>query len=512
MSFSKFTKNELDNISFFNIKNSEEYHTLNNLLFLSKKIGLNDRDVLLESLKVACEKKDAYKTSNDYYHLLFSVALDKSRSKDIIKKSYPTGSGDRVIYLYDKEYDVKKWSDIVRVIYNTYYESKDANSFDTIVDSISKKMIEDKEELFNFKKWLKYYNEGNDQKYSSNRDLHMKKISSFYLPLTVDTYSSESNPYQSGVDLEDSFRKSVDEAKDSFEMKLSYKDWKKKFNTAWRRIDKILKESEDYIDPDKYEQISEIMHRLDVQIGKIRFKSTASDISFVASDSLKKVGFNEGANILKKFAQEVAAPPEDAPAPEMQPPGQAAQPAPTQTMPQGDQPARTPEDLSEERRVRTRQNEAVGEEVLKNIAPSPGPHPNEYDKLIPQNISIDDASSKLEQIAAMLSDRRVIRYLAEFDIMLDKLSVASMFPELAEAQSKLIDSYSYALVRVTKMLGMLSNNKAIFDRGPIQPSPAFSNSPKNQAVNEAEINELPEELPEEMPQEIQQEMPQEPQQ
>ena len=46
---------------------------------------------------------------------------------------------------------------------------------------------------------------------------------------------------------------------------------------------------------------------------KLRFKSTASDISFVASDSLKKVGFNEGANILKKFAQEVAAPPEDAP-------------------------------------------------------------------------------------------------------------------------------------------------------------------------------------------------------
>ena len=71
MSFSKFTKNELGNISFFNIKNSEENHTLNNLLFLSKKIGLNDRDVLLESLKVACEKKDAYKTSNDYYHLLF---------------------------------------------------------------------------------------------------------------------------------------------------------------------------------------------------------------------------------------------------------------------------------------------------------------------------------------------------------------------------------------------------------------------------------------------------------
>ena len=47
--------------------------------------------------------------------------------------------------------------------------------------------------------------------------------------------------------------------------------------------------------------------------------------------------------------------------------------------------------------------------------------------------------------------------------MLDKIGIASMFPELAEAQSKLIESYSYALTRVTKMLGMLSNNKAIME-------------------------------------------------
>jgi len=57
----------------------------------------------------------------------------------------------------------------------------------------------------------------------------------------------------------------------------------------------------------------------------------------------------------------------------------------------------------------------------------------------------------------MLADRRVIRLLAEFDIMLDRLGVASMFPELAESQSKLIDAFSYALTRVTKMMGQLAN-------------------------------------------------------
>jgi hypothetical protein len=36
-----------------------------------------------------------------------------------------------------------------------------------------------------------------------------------------------------------------------------------------------------------------------------------------------------------------------------------------------------------------------------------------------------------------------------------------MFPELAEAQSKLIDAYSYALVRVTKILGMIASGKSL---------------------------------------------------
>ena len=104
-----------------------------------------------------------------------------------------------------------------------------------------------------------------------------------------------------------------------------------------------------------------------------------------------------------------------------------------------------------------------GRQVMKDISPLPGPNPDEYKEILSGDVSIDDASKKLEQIAGTLADRRVIRYLAEFDIMLDKVGIASMFPELAEAQSKLIESYSYALTRVTKMLGMLSNNRVIME-------------------------------------------------
>jgi hypothetical protein len=163
---------------------------------------------------------------------------------------------------------------------------------------------------------------------------------------------------------------------------------------------------------------------------------------------LKKLGFNDGASVFYKYAQE-AAPPEVAETP--------ATPAASEL------PEASPAQM--ERKQQEKENIEKGREILSDVEPVPGPRPNEYEDIIKDDIDVDDASRKLEQIAGTLSDRRVIRYLAEFDIMLDKIGIASMFPELAEAQSKLIESYSYALTRVTKMLGMLSNNKAIMEMG-----------------------------------------------
>lgn len=452
MSFDDFKKKEIKNLINFGIKNSSEYEDFNNLTFSLKKMGMYNKEMLKKAWEIAKKEDLKLKTNVDCYDVIYRVAANSN----IKKIAYPNNSADKVIGMYGKEFNLKNWSQIVKIIYNKFFESGESANFQAIVEDQTNELIRDPEERFKFKQWLRYYNEGNDKKYSNKKENSMKKTSSFYLPLTTDAYSSDSNPYASGTDMS-SFKKSVNEAQDNVERKTSYKDWKKKFNTAWRRIDKILKESEDYIEPEKYEEISEVMHKLDVQIGKIRFKSTASDMSFVASESSKKIGFREGADILKKFAQETAAPiteNEEVAQTTADPQAQATQ-----------EQTKTPEEVSAERRAENKNNEIMGEEALKNIAPLPGPSVNEYDKLIAPNVSVDDASKKLEQIAGMLSDRRVIRYLAEFDIMLDKLGIASMFPELAEAQSKLIDSYSYGLVRVTKMLGMLSNNKAIFDRG-----------------------------------------------
>jgi len=399
-------------------------------------------------VKNAWENKDIInklKTKNDFYFFVTSLLIG---DKEIKKKAYPMMEN----YFFKDPffgYDLQKWAACVHKIYESTH--RDGLDYGDAVIKYSSNIFEDEEEKKNFLNWLKYYNQGEHLRYNV-------KTASFQLPLsaTGDAYTSTSNYI--GADYALDHDKYVNNAKEQGEKKLNYKNWKKKFNTALRRVDKILKESEDYVEPEKYEEISQVLNKLDIQVGKIRLQSTASDVSFRAANQLKKLGFNDGASVLYKYSQEAAPP---VPVDQEQPvaaTGPVESPVPAET---GVEEVISPDQI--QRKQQEKENIEKGREILSDVSPVPGPAKGEYDQILSGDIDVDDASKKLEQIAGTLSDRRVIRYLAEFDIMLDKIGIASMFPELAEAQSKLIESYSYALTRVTKMLGMLSNNKAIMD-------------------------------------------------
>lgn len=387
-------------------------------------------------IKKAWKNKDVIKklkTDNDFYFFITSMIIGENGMK---KVAYPMVEN----YFFKNPffgYNLQTWASCVHKIYESLH--KEGISYPEAVEKYSSNIFKDEEEKNNFLNWLKYYNHGEHLKYNV-------KTASYQLPIsaTGDAYTGSSNYI--GADYALDFESQKNDAREQGEKKLNYKNWKKKFNSALRRVDKILKESEDYVDSDKYEEISQILNRLDVQVGKIRLQSTASDISYRAAGQLKKLGFDDGASVLYKYSQEatpVVPPAEIGPAPVAEEVGP------------------TPAEIN--RKQQEKENTEKGRELLGEINPVPGPSPNEYEDIIKDDIDVDDASRKLEQIAGTLSDRRVIRYLAEFDIMLDKIGIASMFPELAEAQSKLIESYSYALTRVTKMLGMLSNNKAIME-------------------------------------------------
>jgi len=416
---------------------SDEISSYLKLKKYSKKL-LNDKSDLF--LKKAWKNKDIVKklkTENDFYFFITSMIIDENGMKKI---AYPMSEN----YFFKNPffgYNLQTWASCVHKIYESFH--KEGLSYDDAVEKYSSNIFKDKEEKDNFLNWLKYYNHGEHLKYNV-------KTASYQFPVsaTGDAYTATSSYI--GTDYALDYEAQKNDAREQGEKKLNYKNWKKKFNSALRRVDKILKESEDYVDVDKYEEISQILNKLDVQVGKIRLQSTASDVSYRAAGQLKKLGFDDGASILYKYSQEAAPPLVPA---EVEPPA-----VPAQTEEPG-----VPSAGEMARKQQEKENTEKGKELLGEISPIPGPKANEYEDIIKDDIDVDDASKKLEQIAGTLSDRRVIRYLAEFDIMLDKIGIASMFPELAEAQSKLIESYSYALTRVTKMLGMLSNNKAIME-------------------------------------------------
>lgn len=412
-----------------------------NLKRAVKKVAGNDYHQLLS---LSWENKDVVKklkSENDFYFYITSMLIQANSMK---KVAYPMSEN----YFFKNPfygYNLQSWANCVHKIYESVY--KDGIDYSESVRKYSSNIFEDEEERNNFLSWLKYYNHGEHLKYNV-------KTASFNFGLTP-----SGNLYKEdymGADFVLDHDSQVNDAKERGEAKLNYKNWKKKFNTALRRVDKILKESEEYVDPDKYEEISQILNKLDVQVGKIRLQASAADISYRAAGQLTKLGFDRGASVLYKYSQE-ATPPDAAP----------VQPEDAVPQEQITEPAEpSPGEL--ERKQQEKENIEKGREALKDIDPVPGPRENEYEDIMKKDVSVDDASRKLEQIAGTLSDRRVIRYLAEFDIMLDKVGIASMFPELAEAQSKLIESYSYALTRVTKMLGMLSNNKAIMEMAKLE--------------------------------------------
>ena len=216
--------------------------------------------------------------------------------------------------------------------------------------------------------------------------------------------------------------------------------------------------SSDHVGVEIFDAASKSLSELSQAIKKLKTSEMKIDLLYRTSNQFDRLGLKKEARGLKKFAQQEeiasATPPLNDPNQNVvDPQAEIEQPAQEEVAPQQAAPPKTQEEVLETALEGSKDAESVKYSDIE----TPGPEEGEYDKILDSNVNIHDAAGKLEDVAGMLADRRVIRFLAEFDIMLDKLGIASMFPELAESQSKLIDAYSYALTRVSKMMGQLSN-------------------------------------------------------
>lgn len=433
--------------------------------------------------------KFSYGNLNNFNDAYYWTLLNIIETKNIKKVAYPNNSGGPIL---EQEYDIKKW---LNIVYSIYFENKKTGEpILSLLEKYCEKLNKNNQEDANFKIWFKFYYNGENLKYSS-MDGKMKKQALYIGNLG----QSSSNYGHSSYDLPGSSfsmlseERSADEPVTKAPITESESDklkaWKAKVNIACRRIDRLLRES-DYLSPDEFLELSQLLLSFSHKVMGVKLISTAQDLTYQFSNTLNKYAKNNrpkknlktasliknASDILIKTAQE-AEQEEAAPRPPVEP-SAATSAAGNQTVQTGtsvqpgaageatEAPADPAENKPQSPQEAMKNSIPGPDEVdpveLKDIEPIPGPKEGEYDDII-GDVKLDDAAKKLDEVAGMLSDRRIIRLLAEFDIMLDKIGIAAMFPELAEAQSKLIDGYSYALTRVTKMMGQLANAKMLLE-------------------------------------------------
>lgn len=390
----------------------------------------------MELVKTAFDNRNMMKLENinDYYYLIFKSAKNNNAFK---KVAFPNPTGIEI----PEEFDLEKWAGLVYKIFDAV-KSGDMD-LTTAIDYYADTLDKNSEEDQKFKQWVKYYQNGENKKYSFIKQEMIKQ--GFQFPLMGPGFYSPDNAI---VPDQPKLEKPV-------ETKEDYVEWKNKLYSAIRRLDKLLRQGEDLVDSEISKDLADLLHQFDQEVRALRLKTTAADLSYRYAHQFKKLGFNPGYETFLKYAQEADADlgAEIPPTPQPQSIPQPEQSPEDNAIPENDTtPEQAPKkDIGEV--MAGGGNEQEGETGAKE---------GEYEKLEGE-VGLQDAVSKLEEIAGRLSDRRTIRLLAEFDIILDKIGIAPMFPELAEAQSKLIDGYSYALTRVTKMLGMLSSGKSLIE-------------------------------------------------
>jgi CHAD domain-containing protein len=194
---------------------------------------------------------------------------------------------------------------------------------------------------------------------------------------------------------------------------LDFESARNKLMSRVFAIDKLLEKYRKVLKSDQMDSVEEALGNLRKNIRKLRLASTQKDSIIKTANILSKLEFREVANELIAIAAD--------------------------EVPEAD----------------------VATKVVER-ATKPVP-PEQREK------ALDDAISRLTDISSVLKNRDLIRSLAEIDLMLHKMRMSSFFPEIQEAQSKLIDAFGYASNKVEDLLPKL--------RGGLQTQPDIVSEP-----------------------------------
>lgn len=361
----------------------------------------------------------------------FSVAHNFTKLVlDFLKVAHPNNMGIEGEAPIRPPYNVDKWIETMRYIYDA------SNTNNLPLDSVAKQVTAkwEENERINFQRWMRYYQEGNYNKYNV-------KTAQFFQSRQPESKLPDLKPVTDGF--------SFPTPDPAAEKKKRLDDARKKLRGRLKSVEELVEQYRDVLPRDVAAILRKDVYELKEKVLGLELRASIVDSINRTSNQMRKHGFIEGAHALVKIAQEVA---EDTLPPTTPEPTDIPSPNPDIDTPViGNEAPEAPKAPKEP----------------TNDIPTPSP---EKDHIrVPEvnlggdDIEIPDFSSathrdalqKLEEINKVISERKVVRALAAVDIILGQLGIASYFPQLSEAQSKLMDAFNYAGTRVAETIGQM---------------------------------------------------------
>lgn len=409
----------LVNCNIGSINECEQYFKIYaSLSYMADAFVKNNKSQLY---KYAFINRNKYNLDSDVGKI--NVLLDfLNENKDLIKSAYPNNMGIEDSGIQMPQYNVNKWVDTMREIYQV------ANTNNFSLDEATKQATAnwDKKEEEHFLKWMRYYQEGNYSKYN------VKTAQFFMNKQDQATDAGDVNSKIRGI-----MNQETPKTDPGAEKKRRIEEARRKLRGRLKSVEELLEQYRDVLPKDVSAIMRKDVYDLKEKVLGLELRASLVDSIMRTSNKFNKHGFIEGAQQLKKIAQEVA----------------------TDTIPE----------VKEELPALPAQLDTItNEEPQSQPPPEPQIQEPEPEKLdvsqldsgfiaIPDfsTASYRDALITLERVNQIIAEKNVVRAIAAVDIILASLGIASHFPELSEAQIKLMDSFQYASTRISSVISQL---------------------------------------------------------
>lgn len=381
------------------------------------------------------------------------------KSKKMSKAAYADFGGKPFVY---RRYDLDGWKRLAHEVNKLVALGQDRD--DALITMAKNLDLQEREDFkawygFNFGNNRRLYNINDKIRDSSKRgaqvsDTKLLKVASIF---------EEGNSYWA-VDLPKPKPIIVDDQKNESVVDRTIKDQKasdmnavktKMINRTFA-IDKLLEKYRTIFTEEQMDQIEDALNVLRKKIRKLKTASIINDTMIKTASILKGHKFDEGASVLISLA---APPAEDA---------MAAPVEPDATKTDGEGPPRKPSPQTGERSI-----DELRKEDLTPIL------------------------DKLYDVSVRLKRRNIVREIAEIDLNLYNLNISSFFPELTDAQAKLIEAFGYASNKIEDVIPKLRSvsteppkeyepmGDVVKELGKASPKPAEKPVPKAAPATEA---------------------------